>query len=210
MIRTLTTFYQFDKQQITLLKNPRRSDLIDVFDSLTNTLTESDNLLIFYAGHGQEDKTLDEGYWIPIDGKRDKRANWFSNDELKKYIKAMKCKHVLLVADACFAGKLFRGEQSNEPKKVNIAKTRAIFDDYKKKSRVGITSTKLTTVPDDSIFLKYFLLSLQQNTEKYLRASELHSLFNLNLQNNSRQTSERSVVFETGDEGGEFIFIRKE
>nr|MCU0392956.1 hypothetical protein [Thermoflexibacter sp.] len=122
----------------------------------------------------------------------------------------MKCKHVLLVADACFAGKLFRGEQSQPSAKPNIDKTLAIQNDYKKKSRRGITSTKLTTVPDDSIFLKYFLQSLQTNTEKYLRASELHSLFNNILQNNSRQTSENSSIFETGDEGGEFIFIRKE
>jgi hypothetical protein len=211
MIKTVTTFYLFDKQNITYLKNPRRSDLIDAFDSLTEVLTETDNLLIFYAGHGQEDKTLDEGYWIPIDGQKgNRRSNWFSNEELKKYIKAMKCKHVLLVADACFAGKLFRGEQSQPSAKPNIDKTLAIQNDYKKKSRRGITSTKLTTVPDDSIFLKYFLQSLQTNAEKYLRASELHSLFNNILQNNSRQTSENSSIFETGDEGGEFIFIRKE
>lgn len=152
LIKTLTTFYLFDKQQITLLRNPRRADLIDALDSLTEVLTENDNLLIFYAGHGKEDKTLDEGYWIPIDGKTDKRTNWFSNDELKKYLKAMKCKHILLVADACFAGKLFRGAQSDEPKKMNLDKSMAILSDYKKKSRVGITSTKLTVVPGLYLF----------------------------------------------------------
>ena len=45
-------------------------------DELRAALTESDNLLIYYAGHGVLERDSGEGYWLPVDAEEDSQANW--------------------------------------------------------------------------------------------------------------------------------------
>ena len=60
--------YQFTAERVQILTNPTRVELIEAFDQLSNLLTEKDNLLIFYSGHGFWDERLKTGFWLPSDG----------------------------------------------------------------------------------------------------------------------------------------------
>ena len=55
--KTLEDLYGF---KVMLLTDPTRADIIDAFDEFRNTLTEEDNLLIYYAGHGWLDRQTQE------------------------------------------------------------------------------------------------------------------------------------------------------
>ncbi|MHC1737317.1 MAG: hypothetical protein AB9882_04850 [Ignavibacteriaceae bacterium] len=199
----LTKRYTFDKENVVLLKNPSRAELLLALGNLRKKITEEDNFLIFYAGHGFWDRDISQGYWLPSDAEKDNRANWISNGDLRDNIRGIKSKHTLLISDACFSGGIF--------------KTRAILDDappsvnevYKMTSRKGMTSGTLTEVPDESPFLKYLVKRLSDNNQKYLPAESLFSSLKTAVINNSKQVPQYGEIQDAGDEGGDFIFILK-
>lgn len=54
----------------TMLDATRR-DILMALGEYRKTLTEKDNLLIYYAGYGWLDEEANEGYWIPVNGQID-------------------------------------------------------------------------------------------------------------------------------------------
>jgi hypothetical protein len=201
--KILVSKYTFQENQIILLKNPVSEEIIIALDELAHKITPDDNLLIFYAGHGWFDEKANIGYWLPSDAKQVNKAAWFRNSTLCDYLKEIDSKHTLLIADACFGGSIF--------------KTRAAFPDaskavnmlYELKSRKAMTSGTLTEVPDRSAFIKYLLDRLNENTEKYLTSEQLFSSFRMAVINNSDVVPQYGEIYNVGDEGGDFVFIRK-
>jgi hypothetical protein len=80
---------------------------------------------------------------------------------------------------------------------------------YKLPSRRAITSGTLTAVPDNSVFVEYFLKRLAQNTDQFLPAQQLFNTLRMAVINNSATVPQEGVIAETGDEGGDFIFLKK-
>ena len=72
-------------------------------------LTPRDNLLIYYAGHGWLDIDADQGYWLPVNATRESQIEWISNNAITSEIRAIQAKHIIVVADSCYSGKLSRG-----------------------------------------------------------------------------------------------------
>ncbi len=200
----LLTEYTFYTDNIFSLENPSRTDVIKTFDELSKKITAKDNLLIFYAGHGTWDENLQKGYWLPSDASKDDRANWFSNSLLKDYISGIKSRHTLLISDACFSGGIFKTRNA-------FYEQKAMQELYKLPSRKAITSGAMNTVPDKSVFLDFLIKRLQENQNKTLTAEQLFSSFRIAVINNSpnSQVPLYGDIKETGDEGGDFIFVRK-
>lgn len=204
LYKVLSSRYLFEKKNMNLMINPKREDLYIAFDDLKSRIKETDNLLIFYAGHGLWEEDSNLGYWLPSDARRENRAAWFPNSSLVDYLKSIKSKHTLLISDACFSGSIF--------------KTRNVMDDipasieeiYMMPSRKAITSGTLTEVPDQSVFIKYLLDRLENNKEKYLPSETLYSRLRLAVENNSPTIPRTGVIQGVGDEGGDFIFILKQ
>ena len=73
------------------------------------------SLVVYYAGHGLEDKDLEEGYWILADAKKNDFGSFLSNQELKKYVQIIKTRQLLLVSDSCFSGTLIARSVTVEP-----------------------------------------------------------------------------------------------
>jgi hypothetical protein len=199
----LTGRYAFEPANVMLLKNPTHEEIVNQFERLAETVKEKDNLLIFYAGHGIYDKAKDFGYWLPADAKISSRSAWISNSIIKDYIGAIKAKHILLLTDACFGGSIFKTRSA--------ANTIMRFNEaYKNTSRKALTSGNLTEVPDNSVFLKFLLKTLYENNDVFLPASSLFSRIYEPIVNNAAATPQFGVVQGTGDEGGDFVFIRKD
>ncbi len=203
LYNVLTTEYTFEKKDVLFLKNATRTNIIEAFDALSNNLTSSDNLLIFYAGHGYWNEKKETGYWLPVDAKKSNTANWLRNSTIQGYLDEIPAKHTLLIADACFGGGIF--------------KTRKAFSDappsieslYKLKSRKGITSGMLNEVPDKSVFMEYLTKRLTENDLKYVSTLDIFTQFRVAVMNNSNNTPQYGTIHNTGDEGGDFIFIKK-
>ncbi len=201
--KTLTTSYHFDPKNVTVLKNPTKKDVFIQLSRLRTAVKETDNLLVFYAGHGYWDTDMEKGYWLPTDAERDLPTNWIANEDITGYIRAIKSKHTLLISDACFSGGIFKTREA-------FTGQRAVEEVYKMSSRKAITSGTLTVVPDKSVFIQYLIKKLEENKEKYLSEEQLFSQFKTAVINNSPgQVPQFGTILNTGDEGGNFIFIRK-
>ncbi|MDB5012426.1 MAG: Peptidase [Daejeonella sp.] len=170
----------------------------------SNSLTDNDNLLIFYAGHGiaEKDKFGDvDGYWIPSSAKKGLNASYISSDDINKALKRSNSKHILVIADACFSGAFTRALSSDAS--IGIQKQFSV------PSRKIMASGNLEPVPDNSKFVYYLKKNLKENTQKYLTAKKLFDSFYEAILNNSDTSPQYAAIKNVGDEGGEFVFIKK-
>ena len=200
----LVSNYTFEPENMRLLKNPRRSEIIRELDELRLEISENDNLLIFYAGHGHWDADAEIGYWLPSDASLGTTADWFRNSTLVDYLQAIHSRHTLLITDACFAGSIFKARSFNLDKEV-------VYDRiYEMPSRKAMTSGAKTEVPDKSAFVKYLVKRLDENQETYLSSEELFSSFRMAVISNSSALPQYGEIQNVGNEGGDFIFLKRQ
>jgi hypothetical protein len=204
LTKALISKYTFKEENVTLIKDANREEIINSLDYLSRKVTPQDNLVIFYAGHGWWDEGSNIGYWLPSDARKNSKAAWFRNSTLVDYLKEINCKHTLLITDACFAGAIFKTRSAFEDAPKAIEKL------YEMPSRKAMTSGTLTEVPDKSTFVEYLIDRLSDNNEKYLSAEQLFSSFRIAVINNSDVVPQFGEIRGVGDEGGDFIFILKE
>ena len=163
----------------TLLLNANRYQILSALSTLRGQLTEKDNLLIYYAGHGELDKVNQRGHWLPLDAEPNSPANWISNIEVTDTLNVMSAKHVLVIADSCYSGALTRSAVTrleagmSRDAKINWFRTMT-----KKRSRTVLTSGGLEPVLDagggnHSVFAKSLLDVLKTNSE-ILEGGRLH------------------------------------
>ncbi len=191
------------KRTSTCLRNTTRGDLIQALDDLAHQVSSMDNLLIFYAGHGWWDEGANIGYWLPADADSHVKTNWFRNSALVDYLKEIDSKHTLLITDACFGGSIFKTRAAFP------SRTKAFEKLYELPSRKAMTSGTLTEVPDRSSFTKYLVERLNNNDETYLSSEQLFSSFRISVINNSDAIPQYGVIGNVGDQGGDFILIKK-
>lgn len=215
MAEVLKNEYKFDEVITLFDKDATRKNIIQKFEWLANNLSKDDNLLIFYSGHGQLNKILNKGYWVPVDATSNSVADYISNSDIKTFLGGIPSKHTFLVTDACFAGDIFRGSSQTEQVQFDPNNMDKYYKEvYRKQSRLALTSGGLEEVMDagkdgHSIFTYYLLKALKDNDKKYIDASQLFNDFRVAVSNNSEQTPQLQSVKDTNDEGGQFIFIKK-
>lgn len=203
LYKILINKYSFSEDHIIFLRNPVRTDIIIAMDSLSRTVTTNDNLLVFYAGHGNWDEKSGIGYWLPNDAARSNTANWFRNSTLRDFIGSIQSRHTLLIADACFSGSIFKTRSAFGSEVQGIQKLHEL------PSRKAMTSGNLKEVPDRSVFVKYLIQELNQNDAKFLPSEELFNSFKTAVLNNSPNVPRYGTIQNVGDEGGDFIFVKK-
>ena len=193
--------------EVTCLTNASRKQIIDALSRCRHTLTQRDNLLIYFAGHGWLDKAAGRGYWLPVDSERDSPANWISTGDISDILKAMAAKHVMVVADSCYSGTLTRSI------KLSIATSGYFSRMANKRTRVALSSGGLEPVLGDggcghSVFAKAFLEVLEKNTG-ILEGTRLFNEVRRPVILNAPQTPEYADILYAGHEGGDFIFVHK-
>ncbi len=195
--------YVFEDENIMFMKNPTKSDIIGTLHDMRSEVSQEDNLLIYYAGHGWWDEEMSTGYWLPHDADRDNPVNWLPNTDLTNYLNVLKSKHTLLIADACFSGGIFKSRSAFN----NVMSVERL---YKLTSRKAMTSGTLNEVPDRSVFIEYLIKRLDSNKQKYLPSEQLYSSLKEAVINNSPNIPQYGTIQNVGDEGGDFIFIRRD
>ncbi|MCP4310826.1 MAG: caspase family protein [Bacteroidetes bacterium] len=195
--------YTFNKGTVTLLENPRREDIIYALENLARRVTTKDNLFIYYAGHGNFDKKANIGYWLPSNARKISSAEWFNNSQLVDYLKRIDTRHTLLVSDACFSGSIFTMRTAFSDASMAVEKL------YDLPSRKAMTSGRVVEVPDESAFSRYLIDRLAKNKDLYYSTNDLFNNIRTAVINNSETVPQYGEIRNVGDEGGEFIFIRK-
>ncbi len=205
---TLERLYGFE---VELLLDVSRYDILKSLSKARAELTESDNLLVYYAGHGVVDEETGRGYWLPVDAEPDTLANWIANTTLSDMIKAIQAKHVMVVADSFYSGALVRAA----PITLKTGGDRAAFLSRMaaKRSRTALVSGGLEPVSDagggkHSVFAKAFLDALHEN-QAVLDGQGLFAAVRRQVIVNSDQTPEYADIRGAGHDGGDFLFVRR-
>ena len=176
--------------------------------NLTESTKPNDSVLIYFAGHGDLDRTYDGGWWIPADAVGGNPVTYLDNVQVQKAMRSMKARHVLLVSDACYSGTLFGKARSLPP----VIDDKYYLSLYNEKSRWGMTSGNKTPVSDHgtgghSVFAHQLLKELGNSEKPFISTHELFARIAPVIANNSAQTPICRPILNTGDQGGEFVFV---
>jgi hypothetical protein len=210
----LETKYGFNTQ---LLINADRYEMLSALNNLRETLTEKDNLLIYYAGHGELDKVNLRGYWLPVDSEPDSSANWISNVAVTDILNVMSANHILVVADSCYSGSMTRSSVARlETGLSDDARKKWYKAMNKTKARAVLTSGGVKPVLDGgggehSIFAKAFIDVLNEN-EGILEGFKLYREVQQRVKAaaaslNVEQEPQYAPIKYAGHEAGEFFLL---
>jgi len=198
-------------ERVELLLNPTKKAIGMKFDGLIHgDVTNNDNVLIFYAGHGYmwKNKKRKGGYWCPADAELHVNSTLLNDYEILNQLQMIEAKNVLLISDACHASSITRTRSVNAPQSLI---TQVMHD---KRSAFYISSGSDSEVSDDSKFFKHLALALKENTERNLSATDLFYKY---LEPNKTSTLLNGQIvipqmsqLDGHELGGDFFFIKKD
>jgi uncharacterized protein len=196
-------------------------EVMRAINDLYEVIGEQDNLLIFYAGHGNRLTTggTEIGYWLPANAEAPPRNTfWVANEFVTGHLSRIKAKRILVVADSCYAGLL-----SQEPSFLLLGNDGPRYDDMdflrfklNKRSRLLLSSGGDSPVLDEggdghSVFARAFLDELERN-DKLLPSPELFLRVREQVTRSAadlafEQAPEFKTIKSAGHEVGDFFFV---
>ena len=202
--------------QVSLrLNNASKAQIQNVLFQVRRRLTAEDQLIVYYAGHGENDPDLG-AYWVPVDGQPNTDFTWYAADDITRELKRINSLSVLVISDSCYAGGLSRGGLEEKPAK--SARDRYLAKASRLKSRQLITSGGEEPVADGgggghSVFARALIEALSSMPEATFTASELfEEKVKPAVISAANSVSEGQIpgfyrISRSGDEpGSEFIF----
>lgn len=214
MSAVLEQRYGFD---VRLLVNADRYAVLSALNEYRERLTPDDNLLIYYAGHGELDEVNMRGHWLPVDAEAENTANWISNVAVTDVLNVMRAKHVMVIADSCYSGSLTRSSVAS----IAAGRTEAEERNWiramsRKRARLVLSSGGLAPVLDagggvHSVFASALLDVLESNAvlldsrELYREVAARVAYAAANLQ--FEQVPEFGPIRHAGDEAGTFFLL---
>jgi hypothetical protein len=203
--------YGFEKERIRVLteQDATRNGILGALRQYRDApLKESDNLLIYFAGHGWQNSRTEDGFWIPQDATSQEET-WVSIADIKRIIKRITARHTLLISDSCFSGALTR-QVLSVPNN-----DRFLVDVAGKDSYQVITSGGLEPVADGgkaglSLFAYMLTSYMTDKKDSYFTADQLYNDLAPMVANasDSEQTPEHGKIPSAPDQRGQFIFAR--
>jgi uncharacterized caspase-like protein len=204
--------------QTKLVLNASRLEMLTALSEMRGQLKAEDNLLVYYAGHGELSGST--GYWVPTDGVANNAKSWISNAAISDIISSMPAKRVLVVADSCYSGSMTRASVPNlnaasmSPEKWNAwVKSMASGRTRTALSSGGVQPVADTGKGNHSYFARAFLNVLQDNNRLMGAQSlyrEVATSMALNSINSSLpQNPQYAPIRYAGHESGDFFFMPK-
>ncbi|MGH8041128.1 MAG: caspase family protein, partial [Rudaea sp.] len=209
----LQSRYGYD---VRLLTNANRFEILSALNDMREALTDHDNLVVYYAGHGEID-TSRQGYWLPVDAKLGTPDSWISNRAISDILTTMDAKHVLVIADSCYSGTMTRSSLAT----FGGGMADNVWGDWVKamlagRSRTALTSGGVQPVADaskggHSVFATALLTVLRDNNQ-LLTGQELFREIAAGMALRSanaglQQAPEYAPIQFAGHEAGEFFLI---
>jgi len=207
--RVLRESYGF---QTKLLLNATRGQIVAALSAYRRELSADANLVIYYAGHGYNDKDADKAYWLPVDATIDDVSNWIIADEITTGIRVIPARHVLVIADSCYSGTLTRGLSITSPPPAERGQ-------FLQRMAAGHSRTLMASGGDEpvadngggghSIFAAALLNGLQKMEKTQFTAAELFSNYVIeSVAGRAEQTPVYDPLRNSGHESGDFVFVR--
>ncbi|MEY4134087.1 MAG: hypothetical protein RL386_437, partial [Bacteroidota bacterium] len=200
--------------QTRLVANPSKQQILDTIDAYNRrNFGADDQVLFFFSMHGHFDADTERGYLIPKEGKVQDSygTSWLSYDELGTYLARNRCRHILLMLDACYSGSFgIRNRSGGKP-------DGAVYDEIvgcaqkidralKETSRKYFSSgNKSSRTPARSVFASRILETLRKGGSEgilYTRDFD-YALFGID------NPKPESGSFRGHEENGDFVFVLK-
>jgi hypothetical protein len=202
--------------EVELVENLSQDEmLVKIREYSEKKYKPQDQLMIFFAGHGQFDESFGEGYVVAKNSLENDRAksSYISHSNLRSYINNIPCQHILLAMDVCFGGTFdpviakSRGADNYQ----EVTQTEFLVRKLSYRTRKYITSGGKEYVSDGvagkhSPFAAKLIESFRSNggSDGILTINEILSFLE------KIQTNEpRSGDFGDGEKAADFLFVHK-
>lgn len=192
---------------VTRVENASRAQILAALRATAKQMKDTDNLLIFYAGHGE--LLNGKGYWKPVDADFE-RTNWISPADIKDFLLDQPARRALIVADSCYSGAIAEG---------TLAPRGSVKEREGKRSRMVMSSGGTAPVIDSadgqhSMFTHALLdvFSAPPHTIADVQsafASIRDHVTDAARRAGREQNPQLAVIAEVGDEGGSFFLVAK-
>ncbi len=210
--------YGFD---VFFLPNANQVQILSALNDLHERMTEQDNLLIYYAGHGnrsnREDGRRQRSYWLPVDAEAERLVRWINNAVVSDHLDRIRARSILVLADSVFASSMVSDSSSlllgSGQRQLSGDEIRA---GLQRRARIVISSGDERPVLDltdrpHSLFSGSLIEVLESNQD-VLRENMLFAQVAVNVRRRaagagSSQTPEMRPIRAAGHEGGDFYFV---
>ncbi len=201
--------------ETTLIVDATRRQVLTALNQLRAKVDSQDEVLIYYAGHGEMDAVTARGYWIPVDGEQKNLTQWISVIDITDQLAAMQARHALVIADSCYSGTLSGSLVQRVDDALTEQARRGALDNLsRQRARVAITSGGLEPVVDggggkNSLYARS-LLEVLTHVQTPIEAQELHAAVAARFAFLSRrlklpQQPQYAPIGFAGHESGDFI-----
>ncbi len=199
---------------VKVLTNATDDDIMRTLHEYSNTLTQEDNLLIYYAGRGSTpDGPPDRAYWLGIDADPQMRNTWLLAEHVSDKIRQIEAKRILLITDSCFSSRRVQASTMSVGRGLGPERFKLLA---KFQSRYVLTSGANVPVYDDngdrthSLFAKFFMEILRQNNNVLsgeMLSYEMGHRVRERIENPERVTPTYSFLQGAGHKAGDFFFV---
>ncbi len=198
--------------EVTLLLNANRFEIMSALNRLRQELTSKDNLLVYYAGHGERDAAGRTAYWQPVDSDPRRPTHWIPSEVVTEHLDLIAANHVFVVADSVYSGLRTRS---------SVARLRRGMTDEQRYHHIKLLMEKRArlvlssggpggggTQVNESNFASAFVEILKSN-DGVLEASRLYEQVNERLQtvNASTQSLEFATLKWARNDLADFFFV---
>jgi hypothetical protein len=205
IIKVLTERYSFELYPDPLYdEHATKENIYNAFNELKQYVAPEDNVIIFFAGHGQMNLQSHRGYWVPHEGTANINT-FIENSVIKDFIEDIDAQHVWLISDSCFSGTFLSRTRGMKGEKTYYKLDQQV-------SKWMLASGGEEKVADGpkgqhSPFSKYLIRYLENNDNVYTCVIEIIKYVSVLTANNSRQTPIGAFIGNIGHEDGEMVLI---
>lgn len=202
-----------------LVLDGTRFDILSALNDARESLGDKDSLLVYFAGHGELDAASGEGYWVPVDGRKQAASTWISNRAISDILNTMAARQVMVIADSCYSGAMTRASVPAVSAAMSDAQWREWLKSVSStRARMALTSGGLAPVPDagadgNSRFARALITALEDNNQ-LMEGQRLFREITTSLalaasESALIQVPEYAPIRFAGHEAGEFLLLPK-
>jgi len=212
--QVMKRLYKFDKIVTLYDQQATKDRILELLtEELPAQMGEDDSLFIFWAGHGNQEKSREGelGYLIPYDGAPDKIRKNITMAEIRDTIsKKIPAKHVFYVMDACYSGLLTATRAIDNKPRRDLAYLREITKERVRQvlTAGGKDQEVLDGGPKGHSVFTGRLIEVLEATGDFITANEIQSILKEKVFQDARarnhnQTPNYGTLYGSGD----FVFI---
>lgn len=214
----LISHYGFQGGNILFLTDdtagrPTGSNLTKAIEKAAQSTTPSDNLIVYFSGHGAVDPATRRGYWVPIDGKPDDPDTWLAHNKIAEILTApgVAAGDICIVADSNFSASLLN-PWTSEISMGDFKYRTWVLDKARQPSREVIAFGEMD--PRErarwkGLFTQYLIKALRANKFKIMDPQSLFfEKVMIPLEGVAGVKTTRGRIRSAADKGGELVLVR--